>query len=663
MNAVMGKVLHVDLTNGTCRDEAVPEIIYKEYLSGMGLGAWYLCTHIPAGADPLGPDNVLGLTSGVLTGTGALMTGRFIAMAKSPLTGGWGDANGGGFFAPAIKQCGYDALFFSGISPKPVYLFVGPKGPQLLDASEYWGIMDATETEQALIQKHWVKKRPQCAVIGQAGENLSCLAGISTDGGRIAARSGVGAVMGSKRLKAVVLAGSRQVKCARPDDMKELSQTLGKTLKGIQPLPVFPGGLIATVGKLKANPKNMGPADGMGNTLFLKQFGTDVGTTLYMNTGEAPILNWKGSNEDLGKEFYKEYNPSVTNKREYKKYHCYSCGMGCGGMCRISDVGNGEYSHTHKPEYETIQAFGGLLMNEESDAVYYINELLNRAAMDSISVGTTIAFAMECYEKGILTKEDTDGMDLKWGNTDVIISLVKKMIAREGIGDVLADGTKKAAERIGHGSEQYAMNIGGQEPGLHDPRMNPQLGVHFVLDATPGRHTRGSGDMYSVQQIWRICSWAPVMEKHPMSDEYQPSDIQAMECVANSCFSMLIDGLGVCMYAECFGTPYYDPVKFANAALGWDWTGDDYMEIGKRIQTTRQWFNAREGVPAASRVLPRRIAGQPPLKEGPNAGKTLKNEELLKMCYKKFGWDETTGAPTAASLQDMGIDRLMEVTL
>ena len=660
MHAVAGKVLHVDLSSGECRDVAIPDEIYKNYLSGMGLGAWYLSKHIPKGADPLGPDNLLGLTSGLLTGTGALMSGRFIAMAKSPLTGGWGDANAGGFFAPAIKQCGYDALFFSGVSPKPVYLFIDNSGPKLLDASEYWGL-DAVEAEEKLIKKHWLKKRPQAAVIGTAGEKLSLIAGISTDGGRMAARSGVGAVMGSKRLKAVVLAGTKQISCADPARMKQLSQKLGKTLKKIKPLPVFPGALISLVGKLTANPKYLAETDGMTNSLFLKQFGTAAATTLYAGTGESPIKNWGGSREDLTAGFASGFNPSRVAKREFKKYHCYSCALGCGGVCSISDVKSGEFSHTHKPEYESIQAFGGLLLSNDLDAVFYINELLNRAAMDTISAGTTVAFAVECFENGIITAKDTGGLELRWGDSEAIIKLVKMMISREGFGDILADGTKRAAERIGRGAERFAVNVGGQEPGLHDARLDPLLGAHFTLDATPGKHTRGNSSMYSSLALSDICSWAPPYDKHERAEDYKPSKTVALRCVANSCYTMLVDALGGCMYAEHFGTPYWNPVELANAATGETRTGDDYIECGKRIQTTRQLFNAREGVPAGSFKLPRRLAGDPPLTSGPNKGKTLKDRELISLCFEAFGWDKETGVPTDETVKALGIDALMEV--
>jgi aldehyde:ferredoxin oxidoreductase len=394
---------------------------------------------------------------------------------------------------------------------------------------------------------------------------------------------------------------------------------------------------------------------------MMKRWGTIFTNTFGIPNGDSPLKNWGGSAVDYNKSYYKNINPDRIIKREEKKYHCYSCVIGCGGICGTKDLNGGEFEHTHKPEYETVCAFGGLLMNKNLESIFYINELLNRAGMDSISVGNTVAFAMECYADGILTKKDTDGLDLIWGNSEAIIALVKKMIAREGFGDILADGVKAAAKRIGRDSEKYAMHAGGQEPGMHDPRQDPMMGVHFSVDPTPGRHTVGAGVYYSYMALWESVSWAPrVKNKTPKAGQYEASDENGMMSVAASCCKQVVDGIGGCLFAMITGIPNWKIFDYLNAATGWDKTPDEYMEIGKRMQTLRQMFNIREGIDPASFKMKDRIAGVPPLKEGPNAGKTIPIEEMMSSHWRNFGWDTKTGAPTLETIVNLGLDKLVK---
>lgn len=401
MKSCMGKILRVDLTTGEIRTERIPDAVYDSVLSGKGLGVWYLYKNIPAGADPLGSENILGFVSGALTGTGAFFCGRWMAVCKSPLTGGWGDANCGGVFSPAIKQCGYDGIFFSGISEKPVYLYCDNQKAELRDVSEYWGL-DATEAEEKLHADACEKKRPCVAVIGQAGEKCSLISGICNEGGRIAARSGVGAVMGSKRLKAVVLAGSKPIPCADKETVHKLSNKLGKKLLKVA-LPSKMGGVLGFGGRMLGRLPSF-PLDGALTTYLFKEWGTPSNTTMAITSGDGPIQNWGGGPKDA-KGMVRAYNPEKIVRIETLKYHCYSCPMGCGGRLDIRKNAYGDFPETHKPEYETLEAFGPLCLNGDLDSVLYINELLNRAGMDSISAGNTVAWAIECYEKGIITKE------------------------------------------------------------------------------------------------------------------------------------------------------------------------------------------------------------------------------------------------------------------
>ncbi len=653
----MGKILLVDLSAGTAVSERVPEEVYDRVLAGKGLAAWYLYQNIPAGADPMGPENILAFASGALTGTGAFLCGRWTVACKSPLTGGWGDANCGGVFSPAIKQCGYDAIFISGIAEKPVYLFCDGTTAELRDAEKYWG-MDAVDAEKALHADldPVCRKRPCAALIGTAGEKCSLIAGISNEGGRLAARSGVGAVMGSKRLKAVVLAGTRPIPCADREAVKALSKELGRKLLKMN-LPSGLGGAIGLAGAAMGRMPAM-PLDGSLTTYIFREWGTPSNTPLAIPSGDGPIRNWGGGPKDA-KGMVREFNPEKINKIERVKYHCYSCPLGCGGKLSTEGRRFNEYPETHKPEYETLEAFGPLLLNCSLDSVLAINELLNRAAMDSISAGNTVAWAIECYENGILNVRQTDGLALNWGNTEAIIELVKRMIRREGFGNDLADGVRRASEK--YGGKEYAMHVGGQEPGMHDARNDPQLAVHFVAEPAPGKHTVGMSIQYGAMSLCDICSWAPPATLHRKADDLIPNETLALIAKANACYSMLVDGAGGCYYGEMMGVHMWKLVDYLNAAGGWNFDGDHYMEIGARIQTLRQMFNVRQGIDPASVKLPKRMAGEPPLTNGPLKGVKLRNEEQVALHWKAFGWDEKTGVPLPETLKALAIPALPEV--
>ena len=656
-----GKILFVDLNQGTTVDQHLPDSLYENFLSGCGLGIAYLYNHIPKGADPLGPDNILGFVSGLLTGTGSVVTSRWMAVCKSPLTGGWGDANCGGNFSPAIKQCGYDGIFFKGISKNPVYLIVDEEGARLEDASSLWG-KDAVETEKYLENKHRTKKKPSAAVIGPAAENQSLIAGICNDYGRIAARSGCGAVMGSKNLKAVVLSGSKPVESADREKVRSLSKTYTGKVKKVKLPGIVKGSMLPLAGKMLGKMKTMTALDGMMTIIpAMKKWGTPVSNSLGVTSGDLPIKNWGGSVLDFNYSRYRHLNPDLISRREHKKYSCHSCVIACGGICNIDELTGGEYTETHKPEYETCASFGALLLNKDRDSIFYINELLNRAGMDSISAGNTIAYAIECYENGLLSKEDTGGLELTWGNAPAITALVKKMIAREGIGDLLADGVKKAAQKIGPESSRYAMHAGSQEPGMHDPRFDPLLGVHFSADPTPGRHTIGCAQYYLMMHLWEKVSWAPRITKYAKADEYVPSKNEALKAVAGASFKQVLDGSGGCLFAAMSGVQHWPIFEWLNAVTGWEKTPDQYMEIGRRIQTLRQMFNVREGINPPDFKMADRIAGNPPLEEGPLKGKSVPIEEMMQQYWKHFGWDEESGVPLEQTVSDLNLDRLNEL--
>ena len=660
MKCCMGHILEVNLTTGEIKKTAVPDEVYDAVLGGKGLGVWYCLKNIPAGADALGEDNIIGFCSGALTGTGALMAGRWTVVGKSPLTDGWGDASCGGMFSPAIKQCGVDAIFVRGASEKPVYLYMDNTCAEIRDASKYWG-MDAVEAEDALIADTQEKKLPRVAVIGQAGENLSRISGIVNDRGRIAARSGMGAVMGSKRLKAVVLAGSRPVPCADAEAVKKLSYELGMKVKNAK-LPSFARSYLMNLsGKALGSIPLSFPMDGAMTNMFYRHWGTPMFENLSILSGDAPIKNWQGSRDDVP-DALGEFDADKVIAIEESKYHCYSCPLGCGGMLNTEKLNNGVYARTHKPEYETMNQLGALLMNLDLNSVYLLNELFNRAGMDSISAGGTLAWAIESFENGLLTKADTDGLELTWGNTDSIIALAKRMITREGFGDILADGSRRASERIGRGSEQFAMHIGGAEAPAHDSRNDPMLALNYAAEPAPGKHTVAMSLQYACMSLCDICSWAPKVKVHPKSRDFLPREDVITANIANICYSMLADCAGSCFYGEMMGVHTYKLVEYLNAATGKSVSGDGYMEIGKRVQTMRQMFNIKQGIDPDKIRLPKRMLGYPPLEGGANRGVQLKySEEQLHLHRKCFGWDERSGVPTGETVTALGIDRLMEI--
>ncbi len=658
MKGYTGKVLLVDLTTGQSRADTIPDEIYRQYLSGSGLATYLLYKYIPAGADPLGPDNILAFSSGLLTGTGMPECGRWMAVAKSPLTGGIGDTNCGGYFSPAIKQCGYDAILVTGAAREPVYLFVDNKGPQILSAEGIWGVMDAVEAADYLVDKHWDKKKPSAVTIGEAGEKLSLIAGINNDRGRMSGRSGLGAVMGSKKLKAVVLAGSKPMTCADPAKIKEYAQYYAKA--NILSLPkAMHSDMLKPMGKALALAPIHMAMDGALFFAIFRRFGTSYANSMGILNGDDGVKNWSADHSEFGARKWKKLSADrMPLKREVNKYHCYGCIIGCGGECRVNDIkGMPTKKPVHKPEYETINSFGPQLLNDDVNSIYLANELLNRAGMDSISAGGSIGYAIECYEKGLITKEDTGGLELKWGDSAAIIKLLKMMISREGFGDVLADGTKKAVERLGVETDPYAVHAGGQESAQHDGRMDTILATHYATDPTPGRHTIGMDVSYDAFQPWKATSQAPNSNGTSRKDDFTATEMNAQKVRFNTIFKQIVDGVGCCWMAFAASTAFkYLKIPDAiNAATGWDMPMDELVNVGDRMQTIRQQFNIKHGVDPWTFKPNGRMTGNPPLKKGPLAGNTVPSEGRMKLTWQVYGWDPETGKPTEETLKKFGI--------
>ncbi len=665
MRGYCGKILEVDLTNKTCREYKIKDEVYENLLSGASLGAWWCSRRIPAGADPLGPENVLCITSGTLTSTGSVITGRWMAVTKSPATGGIGEANCGGTFAPYIKACGYDLIAFVGKSETPVYLYCDNNGPVIKDASHIWG-KDTAVAEQMLIDENTVegKKKPAACVIGPGGEKLSWMAGICNDNGRIAARQGVGAVMGSKMLKGIVLAGTKSVSGYNPAEIKKYSKISASRINAVMLPPEVPAGLLH-LGKIL--PELQMSPDGIFTAVLMGTWGTGGASSFAAQTGEAPIKNWGGSQkEDFSAWKCNKVDGSQMLRLQTNRYYCYSCVYGCGGEIDISKIKHNDqgYKKVHKPEYESQWDFTGFLLNTDNDAMLFINEYCNRMGIDTISTGGAVGMAIEAYENGLLSKEDFGGLEMTWGNADSIIKFVKMIANREGIGDTFADGCKKATEILGPEFGKYGVQGGGTEPPMHDSRPDPQQALHYAFDATPSRHTSGGSLYYGCMHLWKKVSWAPpAVLIGSKEGEWKNYDEESLKVLANQYYKRLADAAGGCYFGFITGVANYPLFEWLSAATGWDRTPDDWMVVGHRITTMRQLFNIKHGIDPWSFRPHGRMIGEPPLKVGKVAGKTVPIDPMLRAAWKNAGWNEETGVPTQETIEKLGLDRLLNAPL
>jgi len=604
----MGKMLFVDLSRNELRDEALDEKLCRQFIGGYGIGARILFSQQKAGVDPVGPDSILGILSGPFTGTPAVSGTRFTVAAKSPLTGGWGDANSGGYFGAFMKFAGYDALFFSGISPKPVYLFINNGKAELRDAAHLWG-KDTYVTEEML--KSELGKDAEVACIGPSGERLSLISAV-INRGRTAARSGLGAVMGSKRLKAVVVKGNMKVPLADEAETKELRRKWQAQL----------GGHIA----------------------WLKPFGTPFLVDIGVQTGDSPVKNWTG----VGMIDFPDFQPiakEAVMERTEKRFACYMCPIGCGGCMK---EGTGEYQYaagTRRPEYETTAMFGTNCLNNNLESIIKAGDICDRYGIDTISAGAAIALAIECYEKGLITHRDTDGIEMTWGNHRSIVAMTEKLARREGFGDVLADGVKVAAEKIGKGADQYAIHIGGQELPAHDPKHGFYFATSYRMDPTPGRHFVGSE-----------LSDAPEYPSGllPKFDLKSFSGRGGARKIGTS-FHQTVVCAGMCLFVF-WAFPNVEPIgEFMRAITGWDVTAEELLETGERIANLRQAFNIREGLNPLEFKMPGRVSGRPPLKEGPAAGVTVDEDTMIREYLTAMDWDLKTAKPSKRKLLELGL--------
>lgn len=636
------KVLFVDLNNGTMNEETLSEEVSRGFIGNKGLGARILYERMKPNVDPLGPDNMVGFLVGPLTGTGLPGASRFTVVTKSPLSDGLGDASSGGSFGHEMRRAGFDAVFFSGVSPKPVYLWLNDGKAELRDASKLWGKM-SDETEEALRQELG-DKSVKIASVGPAGEAKSRLASVIHESGA-AARFGVGAAMGSKRIKAVVVKGTQKVEIAQRERFDKMRKELIERL-------TIKEEMIPQLHQAHLESRLAG-GDAEATALFVyrfKQWGTCGFVKGFIEAGEAPIKNWQLQGIEHAPNVDSYCAAGITNYLS-KRHACVGCPLGCKGYVTVA---SGPYavSNASKPEYETLVMLGPLCMNENAEVIIKANHLCNLYGIDTISVGTAVAFAMECYERGIITKEDTDGIELTWGNPEAIIALVEKVCKREGFGAVLADGVKKAAERIGKGSEEWAIHVGGEEPPAHDPRVSPAWGAVYIVDPTPSRHTAGH-EMWFVEMKKKISPYPELF--YPDAEQFDTDNKGEMYANAHN-YHDLIASAGLCYFVGVLH-PYYHVIEFIAAVTGWDFTLKEGLEAGRRIESVRQAFNLREGLPPSYFDMPKRITEAP--KSGALAGRDIDFAKLRRHYYKAMGWNPETGKPLDSTLEELGIKELV----
>ena len=670
MKGFHGKILVVNLTDQSYEIEQLPEEVYRKYLGGYGLGAYYLYKHIPPNCNPLGPDNMLGFIPGLLTGSGAAFSGRFAVCGKSPLTGkglrtngeystgGWGNANSGGTFGPAIKRSGFDAIFFTGQSQTPVYLLITNDKISLEDASFLWG-KDIVDVEEELNALHG--QRANVAAVGEAGENLSLISGIVNDKGRIAARSGLGAVMGSKKLKAICLLANKKTEFYDRPKMQELTKKYFSRMKVYKENRIVakigskidyfaPLMRIAKMG-LSA-PANILPQI-MGGFYGGVASGTPMSAIISAQNGDSPVKNYKG----VG---YIDYPMKKAMKLRFKElnafgkkqYGCFSCPLRCGYMLSYDKLPYKD-KETHRPEYETVCAFGALILNEDMDLLLQANEYLNRVGLDSIAAGLVVSYVLEAVEEGFIKKEDfickdyPEGFLPLWGDPTYVMPLLKLVVTREGIGDKLADGVDVAKSYF-PGTEPFAITVNGSAMGMHDLRLTQSYSLPFVSDPTPGRHTAGNNDYGLMGMKEFFPDLKPKMVKIDAPFEQGKAAVVAIK------MHQVMESLGLCMFVYFFND--YSLLEMVESVTGWKMDVEEILQIGGRVQTTRQMFNAREG--AIRHDLPKRAFGDSPLKKGPLKGKSVDVEAMIQGYYLGMGYRQD-GVPTTETLEHFGLTELI----
>lgn len=617
-NGYMGKYLRVDLSTGKIEVHALEPDLMFAYLGGNGFGVRILFDEVGPDVDPLSADNRLIFASGPLGGTRWPASGRGEVIAKSPLTGIYGDANAGGMFPAFLKFSGYDMVIFQGIAPKPVYLHIANGEPRLVDASALWGL-DTLETEAAL--KRQLGASTQVASIGPAGENLVRYACIMCSPRRSFARSGMGAVMGSKRLKAVAVSGNIRPRLAYPDEFMSYAKQM--------------------YARLLANQ----------DRFALTQYGTPNLVPMMNLIGRFPTKNFQYGSFDRAEAI----GPEALRRFLVQDMGCFNCPIRCDKLYRINQ---GEFKgvEVSSVEYETLNSLGSGVLVDDLPAVLKANDLCDRLGMDTISAGRTISFAMELYEKGIIDKRDTGGIELSWGDSRLVLDLLEMISRREGFGDLLAEGTRRMAAEISHGAAEYAMHVKGQEIPAQDGRAQQAMGLAHVTSTRGADHLKAlptvdeTGLPGAAQRRYGA-AWLPEVHD-PHATKYKPFVVKDGED-----FGVIIDSTGVCKLAGtlCFFEIYWDEMaRGLTLATGIDFEVKTLKEIGARVYNLMRVYNVLHGITSKDDTLPARFLTEPSPSGGAK-GHVCRLSEMLPEYYRLRGWDKKTGIPQRETLERLGL--------
>ncbi len=612
VNGYAGRFLRVDLEGGRCSPFTVEEDCLRKFIGGSSLGAKLFLDGYPLDADPLAPESPLMVMTGPMVGSGFPGTSRFAVCAKSPLTGIWGESACGGTFGPELKKAGYDGIVITGCAEKPVVLSILEGEAKLTDASDLWG-KDVYETADLLKE---TDKRAQTLVIGPAGENLVRFAAIGNDKGHFVGRTGLGAVMGSKRLKAILVRGEGKLTKADEVRFRELQKEAIREVKD-----------SALAGSLHA-------------------MGSDANMDLGMINGDVPVKNWSvGEDFDLSSALS---GPTLSETYLTRAHACAHCPVACKRVVKVPD-GPFQTEEGPGPEYETCGVFGTMIMNRDLAGVIKANEICNRLGMDTISCGAAIAWAMELFEKETLTLKETDGLDLAWGNMESVLALLPRIARREGFGDLLAQGSLAAARKIGEGAEDAVVHVKGLDLPMHDPRGFHGMGLAYMMSNRGACHLQHA--VLATEQ--GMASWPQLF---PMKDDYQgtTSEGKAELVFHAENYGILGNSLSICHYLTDCLKP--ETIRDAfNAITGFDLDFDGLMACGARDWTLKRGINNLLGVTEKDDVLPKRI--MTPLKEGAGAGSVPDVERLKREYYALRGLDER-GFPREEKLRELGLDDL-----
>ena len=614
-----GLQLHVDLTKQTCRAVPLDRSFALTYLGGQGFASKLLYDLVGPKIDPLGPDNCLIWATGPLTGTLWPQAARYIVAAKSPLTGIFGEAHAAGHWGPELKFAGFDLILVRGRSKEPVYLFIEDGRAELHSARDLWGCT-TKETEDLIKEAHGDPSiRVSC--IGPAGEKLVRFASVVNDYDRVAARSGMGAVAGSKRLKAVAVRGSQDVIIAHPDRYLKVIEELHR--------------------KILESPFTASRAE----------YGTTNLVELMQEIGRLPSYNMRSG---VFPGYQKISGETIKQHYLVKPRADFACLQRCG---RYTMVRTGPYAYIGGgPEYESQSALGSRCGNDNIESILYGHHLCNLYGLDTISTGATISWAMECWERGLLTSNDTGGLDLTWGNHETIIQLIHLIARREGIGDLLAEGSYRAAQRIGRGTEKYVMHSKRQEIAGQEPRAQKSMGLASATAA------RGADHLYAFPVLDEVGFDREIEIRYgrqylpEMADRLNPK-YKGIMVKENEDFCAVVESLGVCKYGTLIPPVlFYDDVVAAfEVTVGVKLTVEQFRLIGERIVNLNRCFNVREGITRRDDTLPDRLTKEP-APEGPAKGQVVELDQMLDEYYWVRGWRISDGIPTPETLRRLGLE-------